>query len=185
MCSKETSSPKTGSAPQALSLTVSFVPEPRVAEIRYRESDGSESSTIELDDASFRHWHAGHEAEFVSSESLPFSGFEQFAIDLYRAVAARNDKRYSKWDDPVLLSMQLCFLEPESDRARVAAIRYLERDGGITLASEIDPEHFGLRFASGEAYCPPERWAFCASDDVYSFAMKLYEEAVADRGRTC
>jgi len=138
-----------GRAP-ALSMTLSFFPVPRVAEICYVESDARLTSAFGRENGSFTYWHADGKHTSVESAELPdFIVLRQFAENLYIAVFDHNDRRFSaSMNVPSVLSMTLTFL-PED---RLAEIRYFEPDGRITLANEIDQRLFRFIFSNGSVH---------------------------------
>ena len=133
-----------------LSMTLSFFPVPRVAEICYVEPDARVTSAFGRADGSFTFWHADGKHTSVETAEWPdFRFLRQFAENLYLAVFDHNDRRFSaSMNVPNLLSMTLSFL-PES---KLSEIRYFEPDGRITLANGFDEQLFRFIFSNGSVH---------------------------------
>ncbi|CAN7177919.1 hypothetical protein [Caballeronia sp. LjRoot31] len=133
-----------------LSMTLSFFPVPRVAEICYVEPDARITSAFGRADGSFTFWHVDGKHTSVETAEWPdFHFLRQFAENLYLAVFDHNDRRFSaSMNVPNVLSMTLSFL-PES---KLSEIRYFEPDGRITLANGFDEQLFRFIFSNGSVH---------------------------------
>lgn len=133
-----------------LSMTLSFFPVPRVAEICYVEPDARVTSAFGRVDRSFSFWHADGKHTSVETAEWPdFHFLRQFAENLYLAVFHHNDRRFSaSMNVPNVLSMTLSFLP----KSRLSEIRYFEPDGRITLANGFDEQLFRFIFSNGNVH---------------------------------
>ena len=160
-----------------LSMTVCFVPRPRLAEVRYQDADGRLSSSMQELDGSFNHWYGrGGWTNNALDDDPDFSSLGAFAERLYGMATDENDRRF--WVNPRLLSMTIDFTKNED---RVAEITYLERDGRITTVIEdIANCRYRFKYSHGG-------WKnVVAVPDIdfpalRSLANSLYELALRDR----
>ncbi|MFM0059668.1 hypothetical protein PQR64_28950 [Paraburkholderia phytofirmans] len=132
---------------RVLSMTLCFVPLPRVADICYFEPDARTSSAIGKCDGSFTFWHSdGKYSSVDAGETIDLTRLQQFAKNLYVAVFDHNDRRFStSMGVPNALSMTVSFL----DTPRITEIRYLEPDGRITTATEFIEGCFRFLYSNG------------------------------------
>ena len=177
-------------ATAVLSMTICFVPRPRIAEIRYQDADGRLSSTLEETDGSFNHWYGrggstNHATDHSMDEEADFAFLKAFAMELYERARDENDRRFRR--EPQLLSFTIDFTKG----ARVAEIAYLERDGRITTATEFVIDRvFHIQYSHGgwrrvrcaQATTPDFSALRTYAKNLYAVAMRdLFERAEFER----